>query len=193
MQQISSTLFWHRSGKMTQNIFYSWFFIVAFITRTFAFFMFILVLFFNQVYLSLHFDEYRWETSFEWSTLRCVTSFIAFKILILHDCRNDRSGKTAWVYRINLCFWATEPGSEVIYLHPERIIWCYSQWQSAYTEMLVGMPRIEFVEGIPTALEQDPILMWTNGIWSCLMIRLLTPAKTSELWTSLLVVLIIAI
>ena len=38
-----------------------------------------------------------------------------------------------------------------------------------------------------------PILMWTNGIWSCLMIRWLTPVKTSELWTSLLVVLIIAI
>ena len=38
-----------------------------------------------------------------------------------------------------------------------------------------------------------PVLKWTNGIWSCLMIRWLTPVKTSELWTSLLVVLIIAI
>ena len=38
-----------------------------------------------------------------------------------------------------------------------------------------------------------PILTWTNRIWSCLMIRWLTPVKTSELWTSLLVVLIIAI
>ena len=33
MQQIRSTLFQHRSGKMTQNIFYSWFFIFAFIGR----------------------------------------------------------------------------------------------------------------------------------------------------------------
>ena len=62
MQQIKSTLLRHRSGKMTQNILYSWFFIFAFITRTLAFFMFTLVLFFNRIYLSLHFDEYRWET-----------------------------------------------------------------------------------------------------------------------------------
>ena len=62
MQQIKSTLLRHRSGKMTQNILYSWFFIFAFITRTLAFFMFTFVLFFNRIYLSLHFDEYRWET-----------------------------------------------------------------------------------------------------------------------------------
>ena len=37
----------------------------------------------------------------------------------------------------------------------ERIVWCYSQWQPAYTEMLVAMPHIEFIKGIPTALEQD--------------------------------------
>ena len=41
------------------------------------------------------------------------------------------------------------------YPPPERIVWCYSQWQPAYTEMLVAMPHIEFVKGLPTALEQD--------------------------------------
>ena len=35
------------------------------------------------------------------------------------------------------------------------IAWCYLQWQPAYTQMLVAMPHIEFVKGIPTALEQD--------------------------------------
>ena len=60
MQQFRITLFRHCLGKMTQNIFYSWFLIFAF--RTFAFFMFTLVLFFNQIYLSLHFDEFPWET-----------------------------------------------------------------------------------------------------------------------------------
>ena len=35
------------------------------------------------------------------------------------------------------------------------IIIIYSQWQPAYTEMLVAMPHFEFVKGIPTALEQD--------------------------------------
>ena len=40
-------------------------------------------------------------------------------------------------------------------LYKERIVWCYSQWQPAYTEMLVAVPHIEIIKGIPTALEQD--------------------------------------
>ena len=35
------------------------------------------------------------------------------------------------------------------------IAWCYLQWQPAYTQMLVAMAHIEFVKGIPAALEQD--------------------------------------
>ena len=58
-------------------------------------------------------------------------------------------GKTAWVRSL------LQQASEAIYLAPEIIIWCYSQWQSPYTEMLVAMPHIEFVKGIPTALERD--------------------------------------
>ena len=61
-------------------------------------------------------------------------------------------GKTAWVRSL------LQQASEAICLPPERIIWCYSQWQSAYTEMLVVMPHIEFVKGIPMALEQDSFL-----------------------------------
>ena len=57
------------------------------------------------------------------------------------------SGKTASVRSL------LEQASETIYPPPERIVWCYSQWQTAYTEMLVAMPHIEFVKGIPTALE----------------------------------------
>ena len=67
----------------------------------------------------------------------------------LHDCQNDRLRKNglgstaiATSFRDNL------PS-------PERIVWCYSQWQPAYTEMLVAMPHIKFVKGIPTTLEQD--------------------------------------
>ena len=55
------------------------------------------------------------------------------------------SGKTAWVRSL------LQQASETIYPPPERIVWCYSQWQPAYTEM----QHIEFVKGIPTALEQD--------------------------------------
>ena len=60
-----------------------------------------------------------------------------------------RSGKTAWVRSL------LQQASETIYPLPERIVWLYSKWQPAYTEMLVAMPHIEFVKGIPTALEQD--------------------------------------
>ena len=58
-----------------------------------------------------------------------------------------RSGKTAWVRSL------LQQASETIFPPPERIAGCYSQWQPAYTQMLVAMPHIEFVKGIPTALE----------------------------------------
>ena len=48
-----------------------------------------------------------------------------------------------------------QKASETIYPPPERIVWCYLQCQPAYTQMFVAMPHIEFVKGIPTALEQD--------------------------------------
>ena len=60
-----------------------------------------------------------------------------------------RSGKTAWVRSL------LQQASEAIKPPRERIVWCYSQWQPAYTEMLVAMPQIEFVKRIPSALEQD--------------------------------------
>ena len=59
------------------------------------------------------------------------------------------SGKTAWARSL------PQEASETICPPLERIVWCYSQWQPACTEMLVAMPHIEFVKGIPTALEQD--------------------------------------
>ena len=41
---------------------------------------------------------------------------------------------------------------------PERIIWCYSQWQNAYKQLLMMIPTIEFVKGIPESLENDTYL-----------------------------------
>ena len=67
----------------------------------------------------------------------------------LLDCRNDRVPKNAWVLSL------FQQASEAIYLPSERIVRCYSQWQPAYTEMLAAMPHIEFLKGIPMALEQD--------------------------------------
>ena len=36
---------------------------------------------------------------------------------------------------------------------PEKIIWCYGMYQSAYDEMLKTIPNITFVEGVPGDLE----------------------------------------
>ena len=63
------------------------------------------------------------------------------------------SRKTAWVRSL------LQQASEAIYLPPYRIVWCYSQWQPAYIEMLVAMPYIEFVKVISTAWSRIPILM----------------------------------
>ena len=59
------------------------------------------------------------------------------------------SGKTVWVQSL------LTQAYRMINLPPGKIVWCYSQWQPAYMEMLVTIPNIEFVKGIPTALEQD--------------------------------------
>ena len=68
----------------------------------------------------------------------------------LQNFWNDQvRNRAAWVLSL------LHQASEAIYLPPERIFWCYSQWQPAYTEMLVAMPHIEYIKWILTALEQD--------------------------------------
>ena len=59
------------------------------------------------------------------------------------------SGKTVWVQSL------LQQAQNVIEPPPERIIWCYSQWQPAYSELLNTVPNIEFVKGIRKNLEQD--------------------------------------
>ena len=66
-----------------------------------------------------------------------------------HDCRDDGVRKNGLgSISIATSFRDNSPS-------PGEDRWCYSQWQPAYTEMLVAMPHIEFVKGIPKALEQD--------------------------------------
>ena len=62
------------------------------------------------------------------------------------------SGKTVWVQSL------LQQTHTVIDQPPERIIWCYSQWQPAYTQLLVKITTIEFVKGIPESLENDSYL-----------------------------------
>ena len=59
------------------------------------------------------------------------------------------SGKTVWVKSL------LQQAQEVVHLPPERIVWCYSQWQPAYMELMVTVPNIEFAKGIPSELEND--------------------------------------
>ena len=59
------------------------------------------------------------------------------------------SGKTFWVQSL------LQQSSQASQLPPERIVWCYSQWQPAYLEILSTIPQIEFVKGIPPVLEDD--------------------------------------
>ena len=59
------------------------------------------------------------------------------------------SGKTFWVQSL------LQQSSQAIQLPPERIVWCYLQWQPAYLEILSTIPQIKFVKGIPPALEDD--------------------------------------
>ena len=58
----------------------------------------------------------------------------------LHDCRVKS---------------LLQQAQNTIHLPPERIVWCYSQWQLAYSELSMTVPEIEFVKGIPSTLEQD--------------------------------------
>ena len=66
--------------------------------------------------------------------------------------RMTGSGKTVWVQSL------LPQAQTVIDQPPERITWCYSQWQPAYTQLLMMIPTIEFVKGIPESLENDSYL-----------------------------------
>ena len=47
---------------------------------------------------------------------------------------------------------------ETIQPPPQRIIWCYGQWQPLYFEMHESIPGIEFYEGVPDDIEKSSFL-----------------------------------
>ena len=59
------------------------------------------------------------------------------------------SGKTVWVQKV------TEHAQQTIQPSPQRILWCSSHWQPAYTSLLQSIPLIELVRDISADLEQD--------------------------------------
>ena len=59
------------------------------------------------------------------------------------------SGKTVWVQNL------LEHAHTAIKPPPQRVVWCYAQWQHAYDTMKQTVPGIEFVKGIPSHLDED--------------------------------------
>ena len=57
------------------------------------------------------------------------------------------SGKLVWTKKLLL--------SSLIQPSPERIIWCFGQWQPLYDNIRKKIPRIEFVNGIPDHLNDQ--------------------------------------
>ena len=66
------------------------------------------------------------------------------------------SGKTVWVQSL------LQQAQSVIEPPPERIIWCYSQWQPAYSELLSTVPNNLLRVSLKT-WNKIPILMTTNA------------------------------
>ena len=63
-----------------------------------------------------------------------------------------QSGKTVWVKSL------LENAQTTISPAPQRIIWCYGQWQPSYFDMMRMTPGIEFNEGIPDDIDNADYL-----------------------------------
>ena len=55
------------------------------------------------------------------------------------------SGKTEWTRKLLL--------SSLVHPPPERILWCFGQWQPLYEDLQKRIPCIEFIRGIPDYLD----------------------------------------
>jgi hypothetical protein len=70
----------------------------------------------------------------------------------MHRCRCTQSGKTVWVKSL------LENAQKTISPPPQRIIWCYGQWQPSYFDMMRTMSGIEFNQGIPDDIDNADYL-----------------------------------
>ena len=59
----------------------------------------------------------------------------------------SQSGKTEWMRKLLL--------SSLIQPPPERILWCFGQWQPLYEQLQKRIPYIEFVHVIPDIILDD--------------------------------------
>ena len=59
-------------------------------------------------------------------------------------CGPSGCGKTQWTKKL------LENSLNVMSHQPDRIAWCYGEWQDGYRELSEQFPLIEFIEGIPS-------------------------------------------
>ena len=62
----------------------------------------------------------------------------------------SQSGKTEWTRKLLLSLLIQPP--------PERILWCFGQWQPLYENLQKKIPCIEFVHGIPDYLHSSQFI-----------------------------------
>ena len=68
-------------------------------------------------------------------------------------CRGQYvSGKTVCVKTL------LENAQQTLRPPPQRIIWCYGQWQTMYLEMIDTIPGIEFYDGITSEIDSRDFL-----------------------------------
>jgi hypothetical protein len=91
-----------------------------------------------------------------------------------------QSGKTVWVKSL------LEKAQKTISPPPQRIIWCYGQWQPSYFDMLGTMPGIEFNKGIPDDIDNEDYLDVSQRnliVWDDLMAQTCKDKRISDLFT----------
>ena len=63
---------------------------------------------------------------------------------------HSQSGKKEWTRKLLL--------SPLIQRSPQRILWCFGQWQPLYEQLQKRIPYIEFVHGIPDHLHSPQFI-----------------------------------
>ena len=95
------------------------------------------------------------EKSFHSTHNLSETNFPIYTVTVLQQpftCIVAGCGKTAWVKTILESAWKT------INPPPQCIMWCYSQWQQSYFDMMKTMAGIEFHQGIPGDTDEPDYL-----------------------------------
>ena len=70
-------------------------------------------------------------------------------VIYMHCTQN---GKAVWIKTL------LENAQKTISLPPQPIIWCYSQWQQSYFDMMKTITGTEFIQDIPKHIDEPGYL-----------------------------------